>query len=159
MPRDERTSKERTRSFFPFLGGPLVPAKAPGKSFQNQRWPPKWPPARIPTFLQCPVAASMRAAKFHKRRFDLFPKNPEKQTGATKTVASSNPSIFKVSRGHFDEGRNALDKKLLRREVCLKTKKTLFEVGRGCHLDGRQTESLHFYRLPCDGPNRVIFTV
>ena len=41
VPRDERRSKERARSFFPFPGPPLVPAEAPGKSFGNQRAPPK----------------------------------------------------------------------------------------------------------------------
>ena len=76
-------SKERTRSFFPFLGDSLVPATAPEKSCGNQRWPPRWPPARINTFLQCPVATSMRGEKlstkkrltkepfFQKKRFQI----------------------------------------------------------------------------------------
>ena len=35
----------------------------PRKSFENQSGPPKWPPARIPAFLRCPVTTSMRTQK------------------------------------------------------------------------------------------------
>ena len=45
---------------------PWVLARATGKSFANPRWPRRWPPARIPAFLRCPVASSKRAEKFQK---------------------------------------------------------------------------------------------
>ena len=35
----------------------------PRKSLENQSGPPKWPPARIPAFLRCPVTTSMRTPK------------------------------------------------------------------------------------------------
>ena len=43
----------------PFLGGPLVLATAPGKSFEKQRVPPRCPPARIIAYLQCTVTTWM----------------------------------------------------------------------------------------------------
>ena len=58
--------KDRAASF-PFQRAPWVLARAPGKSFANPRWPRRWPPARIPAFLRCPVASSKRAEKFQKK--------------------------------------------------------------------------------------------
>ena len=73
-------------------------------------------------------------------------------------AASSNHSIFTVSRGHLAEGKNAPPKKLLTYEAFF-FKKIGDDVVRGCDVEGRQRESLHIYSVPCDGPNRCIFTV
>ena len=59
--RTSAGSKERRRSISPFLGDPVGLATATGKSFANQRGPPRWQPARFTAFLRCPVATSMRA--------------------------------------------------------------------------------------------------
>ena len=58
--------KDRAASF-PFQRAPWVLARAPGKCFANPRWPRRWPPARIPAFLRCPVASSKRAEKFQQK--------------------------------------------------------------------------------------------
>ena len=62
--------KDRAASF-PFPRAPWVLARATGKSFANPWWPRRWPPARIPAFLRCPVASSKRAEKFKKKLFKL----------------------------------------------------------------------------------------
>ena len=56
---------------FPFQRAPWVLARAPKRSLVNPTWPPRWPPARIPAFLRCPVATSMRAEKFQKKALKL----------------------------------------------------------------------------------------
>ena len=70
--------KDRAASF-PFQRAPWVLARAPGKSFANPRWPPRWPLARIPAFLRCPVASSERAEQFQNSSCqvdNLFSKKP-----------------------------------------------------------------------------------
>ena len=91
-------SKERARSFSPFLEGPLVPATAPGKSSENQRGPPRWPPARFTVFLQCPVTTSMRGDKL-KKTFNLgtFLKT-KKQFSKSRSIDGSIPCISRMDR-------------------------------------------------------------
>ena len=56
-------------------------------------------------------------------------------------AASSNPCIFTGSRGHLDE--SAKNNNELPRVSFAKALKI-----RGCYEEGRQLESLHFYRVP-----------
>ena len=56
-------------------------------------------------------------------------------------AASSIHSIFTVSRDHIDEGpKNTHELPRVSFAKILKI--------RGCHAEGRQLESLHFYRVP-----------
>ena len=64
-----------------------------------------------------------------------------KSVGATKMVASSNRSIFTVSRDHLDEGPQNTN------ELPRVSFANILKI-RGCHEDGRQLEPLHFYRVP-----------
>ena len=48
-----------------------MPEEAPGKSFENQRGPPRWPQARFTAFLQGAVAPSIKAKKIQKKVFKL----------------------------------------------------------------------------------------
>ena len=59
FPKDSAARHEVPRA-------PWVLPRAPGKSLAYPRSPPRWPPARIPAFLRCPVASSKRAEKFQK---------------------------------------------------------------------------------------------
>ena len=59
--------KDRAASF-PFQRAPRVLAGAPGKCFANPKWPRRWPPARIPASLRCPVASSKRAETFLEKK-------------------------------------------------------------------------------------------
>ncbi len=68
---DERGIEGANTEFFPFLVDPVVLATALGKSFENQRWPPRWSPARFTAFLQCPVTTSMRGEKLPNKTFNL----------------------------------------------------------------------------------------
>ena len=62
-------------------------------------------------------------------------------------AASSNPCIFSGSRGHLDESaKNNIELPRVSFAKALKI--------RGCYEEGRQLESLHFYRVPC--PPRVM---
>ena len=69
--RPSAGSKEPRLNFLPSLEAPRVPAKAPGKSFENQRWSPKWSLARITAFSKCPVTTSMRGEKLSKQKINL----------------------------------------------------------------------------------------
>ena len=93
---DERGIEGAKTDFSPFLGGPLVPEAAPGKSFENPRGPPRWPQARFTAFLQGAVATSLRAKKSPKKKC-------RKSEGATKMAASSIHCIFTGCRGHLVE--------------------------------------------------------
>ena len=63
-----------------------------------------------------------------------------KTEGATEMAASSNPCIFTGSRGHLDEcAKNTTE---LPRVSFAKVLKI-----RGCYEEGRQLDSLHFYRV------------
>ena len=65
--------KDRAASF-PFQRAPGVLARAPGKCFANPRWPRRWPPARIPAFLRCPVASSKSYKKVIVKLTTFFKK-------------------------------------------------------------------------------------
>ena len=56
-------------------------------------------------------------------------------------AASSIHSIFTVSRGHHEEDPKNTNE---RPRVCFAK---ILKI-RGCHEEGRQLESLHFYRAP-----------
>ena len=56
-------------------------------------------------------------------------------------AASSNPSIFTVSRDHLDEGPKNTNE---RPRVCFAR---ILNI-RGCHEEGRKIESLHFISVP-----------
>ena len=90
-------SRERRRSRS--LKSCLIhhPPPSPRKSFENQRGPPRWPPARITTFLQCPVTTSMRGEKLSKQNFQLKSLF-EKQFSNSRSIDGSNPCILRVDR-------------------------------------------------------------
>ena len=68
---DGRGLEGSKTEFFLSLEAPPVPEEAPGKSFENQRGPPRWPQARFTAFLQGAVAPSMKAKKLPKKVFKL----------------------------------------------------------------------------------------
>ena len=107
--REERREKRengRQLDSLHFYGVPCPPQR----SYENQQGPPKKLQARFTAFLQCPVTTSMRAQKTPTSVRGYLSQNYCKAEGATKMVASSNPSIFIVSRDHLDGGKNATKK-------------------------------------------------
>ena len=95
-------------------------------------------------------SCAARRAPIEKASTELFPLpggssgargGPKKKFGksevATKMAASSNHSIFTVSRDHLDEGRKTFKKKVFNLGTFLKKAVFNFEVD-------RRLESLHF---------------
>ena len=68
---DERGIEGAKTELFPLPGGSSGARNAPRKSFENQRGPPRWPPARLTAFLRCPVTTSMRGETLSNKTFNL----------------------------------------------------------------------------------------
>ena len=88
FPKDSAARHEVQRA-------PWVLARAPGQCLANPRWPRRWPPARIPTFLRCPVASSKRAID------NLFSKQ-KKQFSTSRSIDGSNRCMFRGDRNCVD---------------------------------------------------------
>ena len=67
----ERGLEGSKTELFPLPGGSLCARQGPKRSFANRRGPPRWPPARLTAYLQCPVATSMKAETLSKKASKL----------------------------------------------------------------------------------------
>ena len=68
---DERGLEGAKTELFPLPGGSPGARKGTRKSFANQRGPPRWPPARLTAYFQCPLTTSMRAETLSKKSFEV----------------------------------------------------------------------------------------